>query len=214
MQQHHFPVPRTARYFTLGTPGSHLRQVWFVCHGYGCLAQRFLENFEVLDDGRRLVIAPEGLSRYYTDHDGGTVGASWMTREDRLAEITDYVSYLDSLYEHVFKRVDRSSVTVYVLGFSQGAHTATRWISHGSAVADRLILWGQVLPADLDLEMAWAKLEDSRITLVAGTRDELVPAPKLEESEARLLEHDIPYETIKYNGGHRLDKRVLRSLAG
>jgi len=214
MQQHHFPVPRTARYFTLGAAGSHLRQVWFVCHGYGCLAQRFLENFKALDDGTRFVIAPEGLSRYYTDHDGGTVGACWMTREDRLAEITDYVAYLDSLYKHVCKRIDRSSVTVCVLGFSQGAHTAARWISHGSAVADRLILWGEVLPADLDLEMAWAKLEDSRITFVVGTRDELVPAPKLEESEARLLEHDIPYETIKYNGGHRLDRRVLRSLAG
>jgi predicted esterase len=62
--------------------------------------------------------------------------------------------------------------------------------------------------------MAWAKLEDSRITFVAGTRDSLVPAAKLEESEERLIEHDIPYETIRYNGGHRLDKRVLRSLAG
>jgi predicted esterase len=214
MQQHHFPVPRTARYFTLGSSGTHLRQVWFVYHGYGELAQEFLEHFELLDDGQRLVIAPEGLSRFYTDHDGGTVGASWMTREDRLAEIADYVSYLDSLYTHVFKRVDRASVTVYVLGFSQGAHTATRWISHGNAIADRLILWGQTLPTDLDLEVAWAKLEDSRLTLVVGTRDELVAAAKLEESEARLLEHEIPYETIKYNGGHRLDKRVLRSIAG
>ena len=214
MQQHHLPTPRTARYFTLGASGDHLRQVWFVCHGYGELAQQFLKHFEVLDDGRRLVIAPEGLSRYYTDHDGGTVGASWMTSEDRLAEISDYVGYLDALYTHVFQQVDRASVTVYVLGFSQGAHTVTRWISHGSAIADRLILWGQILPTDLDLEMAWAKLEDSRLTLVAGTRDQLVPAPKLEESEARLLEHDIPYETIRYNGGHRLDKRVLRSIAG
>jgi predicted esterase len=214
MQQHHFPVPRTARYFTLGSFGNHLRQVWFVCHGYAELAQVFLKHFELLDDGQRLVIAPEGLSRFYTDHDGGTVGASWMTRGDRLAEIADYVSYLDSLYKHVFKRVDRASVTVYVLGFSQGAHTATRWISHGNAIADRLILWGQILPTDLDLEVAWAKLEDSRLTLVVGTRDKLVPAAKLEESEERLLKHEIPYETIKYNGGHRLDKRVLRSLAG
>ncbi len=137
-----------------------------------------------------------------------------MTKDDRLAEITDYVGYLDSLYHHVFKRVDRSSVAVYVLGFSQGAHAVARWISHGSAIADRLIVWGAVLPPDLDLEMAWAKLEDSRITFVAGTRDGVVPAAKLEESEERLLEHDIPYETIRYNGGHRLDKRVLRSLAG
>lgn len=214
MQQHHFPVPRSARYFTLGRPSNHLRQVWFVCHGYGELAHEFLRHFELLDDGQRLVIAPEGLSRYYTDHDGGSVGASWMTREDRLAEINDYVGFLDALYEQVFKRTDRSSVAVYVLGFSQGAHTAARWISRGRATADRLIVWGQVLPPDLDLEMAWAKLEDSRVTFVVGTRDELVPPLQLEEAEERLLEHEIPYETIRFNGGHRLDKRVLRSIAG
>ncbi|NIM48528.1 MAG: phospholipase, partial [Gemmatimonadales bacterium] len=141
MQEHRFPTSRTARYFTLGTHRRDVRQVWFVCHGYGQLAQQFLRQFEVLDDGRRLIVAPEGLSRYYIDHTDRRVGASWMTSEDRLSEISDYVDYLDALYEHVLKRHRRSSVDVYVLGFSQGAATAARWISHGSATTDRLILW-------------------------------------------------------------------------
>jgi predicted esterase len=214
MQQHHFTVSRTARYFTLGASNDPVRQVWFVCHGYGRLAQEFLADFAPLDDGRRLIVAPEGLSRYYTDHPARVVGASWMTREDRLAEISDYVAYLDALYRHVFDGLDRSVVTVHVLGFSQGAATVARWVTHGAAVVDRLILWGGMLPPDLDLGVAWGKLEDSRLTFVVGTRDPQLDAAELEHMESRLMEKDIPFEKVQFNGGHRLDKRVLKSLAG
>lgn len=213
MQEHHVHVPRTARYFTLGAGGADTREVWFVCHGYGRLAHEFLREFHVLDDGTRLLVAPEGLSRFYTDHPRQVVGASWMTREDRLAEITDYVKYLDTVYEHVFRSVPRSSVTVLVLGFSQGAAAAARWISLGRAVADRLVLWGEVPPADLDLEFAWAKLRDARLTIVVGSEDQYVDTSQLLKMEARLLEHEIPYETIMFDGGHRLDGSVLQSLA-
>ena len=100
-----------------------------------------------------------------------------------------------------------------VLGFSQGAATVARWISLGHAVADRLILWGEIPPPDLDLEMAWGKLEDSRLTLVAGTEDRYVDSAQLLQAEAKLLKHGIPYETIMFEGGHHLDESTLRSLA-
>ena len=213
MQEHHVHVPRTARYFTLGAGAEDARQIWFVCHGYGRLAHEFLREFHVLDDGTRLLVAPEGLSRFYTNHQKRLAGASWMTREDRLAEIADYVKYLDTVYEHVFRNVGRTAVSVVVLGFSQGAAAAVRWISLGGAVADRLVLWGEVPPADLDLEFAWAKLRDSRLTIVVGNEDRYVDTSQLLKVEARLLEHEIPYETIMFDGGHRLDGSVLQSLA-
>ena len=213
MREHHLHVPRTARYYTLGPEQDDVRQVWFVCHGYGQLANEFLEQFRPLDDGTRLFVAPEGPSRYYTNHARGMVGASWMTREDRLTEIADYVNYLDALHDHVFSSVTRSSVTLYVFGFSQGAATAARWVSLGRAIANRLVLWGELPPPDLDLEVAWSKLEDSRITIVVGREDRYVDASQLAVAEERLLDHEIPYETISYDGGHHLDDSVLRSLA-
>ena len=213
MQEHHLTVPCTARYFTLGTLSPLTRQVWFVCHGYGQLADRFLNDFAVLDDPQRYLVAPEGLSRYYTNHARREVGASWMTREDRLVDIANYVRYLDALYDHVFSAVRRTRVAVTVLGYSQGGATAARWISHGRAVADRLVLWGELLPPDLDLDTAWGKLEDARLTLVVGREDVHVDEARLTESEAVLLERDIPFETVRYDGGHALDQVVLRSLA-
>src|SRR6266498_2722637 len=141
MQEHRLTVSRTARYFTLGRPD---REVWFVLHGYGQLAALFLRHFEPLDDGTRLIVAPEGLSRFYLTEDPAErrVGASWMTREDRLTEIEDYVQYLDAVHADVVGSVDRSLVKVRVLGFSQGAATACRWASTGASRVDRLIVWG------------------------------------------------------------------------
>ncbi len=213
MQEHHLTVPCTARFFTLGHPSASVKQVWFLCHGYGQLAATLLEEFRVLDNGDRYLVAPEGLSRYYTNHRAKAVGASWMTREDRLSEIADYVRYLDHLYEHVFATVRRSDVGVYVLGFSQGAATAARWISLGQAVADRLILWGELLPPDLDLEAAWGKLEDARLTFVVGSQDRYLDPDGLLTMEERLFDHEIPYETIAYDGGHWIDRDILNSLA-
>ncbi len=151
MQEHHLAVSRMARYFTLG--GGEPREVWFACHGYGQLASRFLEKLRVLDDGHRLLVAPEGLSRFYLSESPTErrVGASWMTREDRLAEIEDYLQYLDAVYADIFGLLDRTRVTVHALGFSQGASTVSRWAAMGKARVDRLILWGGELPPDLDL---------------------------------------------------------------
>src|SRR5439155_683249 len=126
MHEHHLSVSRTARYFTLGERSAAEAEVGFACHGYGQLAARFLEKLRVLDDGTRYLVAPEGLSRFYLSESPTErrVGASWMTREDRLAEIADYVQYLDAVYQEVFGLLDRSQVTVHALGFSQGVATA------------------------------------------------------------------------------------------
>ncbi|HJS73420.1 MAG TPA: phospholipase, partial [Vicinamibacteria bacterium] len=87
-ESHHLAVPRTARYLTLGPGEGPIEEVWFLLHGYGQLASELLHYARALAGDRRLLVAPEGLSRFYhEDHE--KVGASWMTREDRLAEIDD-----------------------------------------------------------------------------------------------------------------------------
>src|SRR2546422_7249490 len=88
VKEHHISVKRTARYFALGDP-ARAGEVWFACHGYGQLAARFLEKLRVLDDGRRYLVAPEGLSRFYlsespTERRGG---AGWMRSEEHTSEI-------------------------------------------------------------------------------------------------------------------------------
>ncbi len=213
MRQHHLTISRNARFATLGNVSDELRQVWFVCHGYGQLADRFLSYFSALDDGSRLIVAPEGLSRYYVDHAARKVGASWMTAEDRLTDIADYVAYLNQLHAAVLDGVARDSIRLYVLGFSQGAATASRWTAMGDVRVDRLILWGGLVPPDLDLEGFADPLRAAQLTVVVGDEDETVPAVALERATARLQEAGIPYEQILFPGGHRLDRDILADLA-
>ena len=212
MEEHQLGVHRTARYYTL-EPKEEPQEVWFVLHGYGQLAQYFIRHFDAIQNGRRLIVAPEALSRYYLPgHE--RVGASWMTREDRLAEIDDYLAYLDTLHDQIFERVDRGRVTVHVLGFSQGGASAARWVTMGRVDADRLILWASGLPHDLDLPAHVETIRRSALTLVVGTKDDHVTPTLVAEQEALLAEHDIPYRLHTFAGAHKIDADALTRLAG
>lgn len=210
MHEHRLPVSRTARYFTLGAAATAAREVWFVLHGYGQLAARFLRGFAPLDDGKRLIVAPEALSRFYLDPaEHQKVGATWMTREDRLTEIADYVRYLDAVYQDVFVRVQRAGKTVQVLGFSQGAATACRWAALGSTEIDRLIVWSGEVPPDLDL----AGLRRIPLVFVHGRQDEFITSKVAATIEARLREHGIQYRMVPFEGAHELDEGLLVGVA-
>src|SRR5438876_1607028 len=218
MQEHHIGVTRSARYFTLGDSSRGVGEVWFVCHGYGQLAARFLEKLRVLDDGRRYLVAPEGLSRFYLSESPTErrVGATWMTREDRLAEIDDYVAYLDAVSADVFTSLDRVRVTVHALGYSQGASTVSRWAALGKAKIDRLTLWDGEFPPDLDLtvDAVVGRLRAARMTLVYGRSDEYITPKIVETTTTRLRQHGISFNEIAFDGGHELNEGVLRSLSG
>jgi len=193
-----------------------LRQVWFVCHGYQQLASRFARYFAAIDDGHTYIVAPEALSRFYIDEAQGEhstnskVGASWMTREDRLNEIVDYVKYLDRLYADVFETIDRRMVQVVALGFSQGVATVSRWLERGEADIDHLIAWGSLIPNDVDLGAdRYAKVA---MRIVIGDDDVITPQAGLDALEERLAAKRIAYELVRFKGGHHLNKDVLTNL--
>ena len=102
IQELHISIPRTARYFTIGEITPNTKNIWFVLHGYGQLAKKFIEPFEELSNDETVIIAPEALSRFYLNGGNGNIGANWMTKEDRDNEINDYVNYLDELYSSLF----------------------------------------------------------------------------------------------------------------
>ena len=217
--EHHISVARTARYYTLGTPSSQITDVWFVCHGYAQLALDFLKEFEVIEEPNRLIVAPEALSRFYVPAVTGfhgpeaSIGATWMTREDRKVEIADYVAYLDHLYEEVFRQVPRDNVSVTVVGFSQGGATANRWLTHGKARADRLLMWGCLLASDSDLNQAATFFKDVELSIVYGKRDKFADTGMIADYEKQLQENSIPYKLTTFDGGHRMDRETLRRLA-
>ena len=202
-------------------------EVWFLLHGYGQLAPRFLRYFQELDDGSRLLVAPEGLHRHYLDRGERKVGASWMTSEDRLTDIQDYVEWLERLHDRMVGRVEDAGspveagggpvegegVPVVALGFSQGVHTLSRWLAFGRARIDAAVLWGSHLPPDLDVEEHADALRRARILLVAGDRDPHFGPEAVARAEERLAEAGVPFRTLGFEGGHRIDRDVLARIA-
>jgi len=215
---HHLRVRRTARYYTLGGASGGVRTVWVVLHGYSQLAAVFIRFFSDLAGPDSLVLAPEALNRYYlVGPEAGAaterpVGATWMTREDRASEISDYVEYLDTLYDEVILEHARSGARVAVVGFSQGAATATRWLMHGRASIDRLILWGGLLPPETDISAANARLRGTPLTIVVGTRDRYIDEESLGLEIARLGAAKLPCDLIRFDGGHVITRGVFPRL--
>jgi predicted esterase len=207
---HSLKVSRTARVATLGSPDT--ADVWWVVlHGYGQLAADFIEDFDSIVTPGRCVIAPEGLSRFYVDemNEHDQVGASWMTKEAREAEITDYLHYLDKTV-HALSAEPPSSI--HVLGFSQGTATASRWALMGDTTVDRLILWGGAPAQDLDLEGHADALRALDLTLVAGTDDPYLTPKHLSAVRRQIRAQDIPLDVHTFEGGHHLDTPTLCTI--
>lgn len=203
----------------MGSFDAKLSEVWLVCHGQGQLAARFLSRFRALERDDRLFIAPEALSRYYLEpptsaHRGDTpVGAIWMTREDREAEIADQARYLDMVYEEVFRGIDRAGVRLWVLGFSQGVSTVARWLARGKQTADRVVLWAGMIPPELDANGARALAARAPVTVVVGNSDQLATAEVVAAQEARLRALGVPFTARTFDGPHDLSDAALLELA-
>ena len=214
MTEHHIAVTRSARYYQLGELSAHTRRVWFVCHGYGQLAAYFSRHFAFITeaDPTTVVIAPEGLSRFYLNGTGGRVGASWMTRDDRLHEIDDHIGFLDLLSDSVLAQCP-ADVHITVLGFSQGTATVSRWLAQARFRPAHLILWAGGFPDDLDPIAARHFLKNLPLTVVIGTDDEYISASRMAHQQQQLQQLGAMPTIISFTGKHEMTRAVLAKLA-
>lgn len=205
-------VNKTARYFVLGEISDQVKEIWFVCHGYSQLANYFLKKFEALNSPDILIVAPEGLHRFYMQGASGRVAASWMTKEDREDDIRDYVSYLDSVYKEVLSQLKNKKALINILGFSQGAATVCRWLAMGNIHADKLILWAGAFPDDLDLKVNKKIFDELKVYFVLGDKDEYINEEQANEHVSRL-EGQLNFEIVRFKGGHEIHQETLKKIA-
>ncbi len=206
VEERYILAQRTARYHVLGTLEA-APEIWIALHGYGQLARYFLNSFKGLEQGR-CIVAPEGLSRFYLDAEHTRVGATWMTREDRLHEIDDHVAYLDALCDEL-RRSAMPGVRIRALGFSQGVATLMRWAVRGRTDLDEVVAWGGNLPPDLDPSRVRARLSNATVHLVHGEADALVGPEVVERDAATLRACGLGVELVLHAGGHALDRTTL-----
>jgi predicted esterase len=212
INQKYINTTKTARYYTLGKPSKYLTNVWFVFHGYGQLAEEFLELFKAIANDKILLVAPEAMNKFYARGFTGKICTTWMTKEDRENEIKDYINMINNVYNEICEIIDSTKVRINVLGFSQGGHTAIRWLSEKQTSVNRLILWGSGMPRDISYNSNLVYWNEIKIKLVVGNKDQFITEEKLNEELVFLDSQKISFDLIKYDGSHEIDASNLRKI--
>lgn len=218
---HTLEVPRTARWWSLSPSGNvPVRGTLFVLHGYGQLAEYFIRKFQRQADEGWHIVAPEGGHRFYLKGTSGRVGASWMTKEERLSDIADHVRFLDLV------RVQcpfSGSGPQVLLGFSQGVATALRWVAQGQFKPSEwtgLLAHSGVIPPDLsDTDSRFHSAP--ALQLITGHADPYIQDPELRFQTAESAWKQAggqPDNVVHhgFEGGHDIDpdtvSRILSTI--
>ena len=206
MQTHHIPVTKTARYHTIGSLNEQTEEVWFVIHGCAQLASEYLNGFVPLDNGKRFIIAPEALNRFYLRVGKPEVGATWMTKEDREHEMADYKAYLNALYDSF--SLDKYKAKIVVLGFSQGVATVSRWIYQNPRKVDTLIFYAGEPGNELQNPESIASFDKTKNYFIWGHED-----PFINELNIPKFKSMLPnFEFISFEGKHEINAEVLAAI--
>jgi len=191
---------KTFRYASAGNRNAKV--LLYVLHGYGQLAPYFIRKFDYLKD--YFIVAPEGMHRFYLKGSSGRVGASWMTKEERMDDIEDNCKWLTELHQKL--TADQTYEKVIILGFSQGGATAARWFYDERMQADHLIMWASVFPPDLSPENL-IKDHTGPQLFVLGDQDEY-----FEQEQQKLVidkYSQLQFKTISYSGKHDICQETL-----
>jgi len=205
--QNKITVNKTAFYHTLGEVKT-AQTIWIVLHGYGYLAEFFINKFNPILNDTTAVVAPEALSKFYLNGVGidGRMGASWMTKDNRDSEIEDYINYLDQLYVAIIEENGTVNVKINIVGFSQGGATASRWIANKKSKCDNFILWASNFPEDLSLNLL---SDNNKAFALFGDNDKYINEKQINAYEHFLNASTIEYQLIRFKGKHDIPAEVL-----
>jgi predicted esterase len=194
------------RYFTLGNRET-AKKLLFVLHGYGQMPEYFIQKFNELSD-EYFIVAPEGMHRFYLKGSSGRVGASWMTKEDRLSDIDDTLNFLNKLHAQFSEQFAVADMSI--LGFSQGAATAARWFYTSDKLAHQLIIWASVFPPDLAISDEINPTTHFKAKFVIGNQDEYFNAEQ--QNELVQFYADKGYKVFQFEGKHDIDSITLTQI--
>ena len=137
----------------------------------------------------------------------GRVGASWMTKDERLVDIANQREYLSSVFRWIEEKAPHS--TIHCIGFSQGVATIMRCIGHQGVLPASLLAWAGSWPPDLD-KTNRAALNALTFKAWFGTQDEYINTEKQEQMVTHYREkYNFEPMVGIYEGGHSFDAEKL-----
>ncbi|HET9370630.1 MAG TPA: hypothetical protein VFO19_10300 [Vicinamibacterales bacterium] len=178
-------------------------------HGYGQGGEEFLQDvLKIPGISAWRVASVQALHRFYARDE--RIVASWMTRQDRDAAITDNIAYANAVVDTL--SAGGPAARIVCLGFSQGASMAYRAGVLGARRADGVIALAGDIPPDAKSASgtrgAWP-----RVLIGVGDREAWYVGRKLEDDLTFLTEHHVGHELVRFDGGHEWTD-TFRAAAG
>lgn len=208
--QNYLEVNIKASYYTHNKLTKDTKRVWLVFHGYGQLAEFFIKKFEGLDPEENFIVAPQGLSKYYLNGVYGRVGASWMTKEDRLTEIDNQYAYIDAVLKEIG---DISAKQLIYFGFSQGTATMGRYASHAKIPFEKMIIWAGTFPPDTNPD-DWGYLTGKEEIHYYTSREDIYFKEEMIDNQNQVVKEALGREPQLhwYEGGHKVIPGLLHEI--
>lgn len=206
-----FKYQHTAHYRTSHVVNRNEKEILVALHGYGQLSQYFLRKLQPIFREDRLIVVPEATNYAYHEGFSGKVGANWMTRHERESAIKNNNNYLNGLLENILLKYKVKPI-VKVLGFSQGAATATRWVSQLPFSVESLVLWSGGFAHDLNFQKTGEKLKNSEVMIVLGNSDNLLTPDSIHKQNEFLSLLPFEVKKLQFEGGHDLNIPLLQEI--
>lgn len=178
-------------------------------HGYGQSAAAMLGPLRRIAPEGSVLVAVQGLHRFYTRGTGEIV-AHWMTSEDRELMIADNAEYAGRVVAQVKHRIGGEAGPLFYVGFSQGVPMAYRSALFSGHETAAVIALGGDLPPDLE-EAALRRLP--RILIGRGSGEEWYTEEKLAADVGRLGRAGVRFESKPYQGGHEWTEEFIGTCA-
>lgn len=201
----------SAHYRTSHIVNRQEKEIFIALHGYGQLSEFFLRKLHPIFFEDRLIIVPEATNYAYLQGFSGRVGANWMTKHEREIAIVNNNNYLNALLQSFLLKYSNKP-KIKVMGFSQGAATATRWVSQLDVPVDTLILWGGGFAHDLDLGKTSENLQGTKCYIALGDQDEFVTEESIQKQDELIKAMGLEVERLSYPGGHDLEIQLLAKI--
>ena len=209
MSTHFLEVRQKQRVEVLGELHENTTDIWLALHGYGQLVEYFQRHFRGSVSSSRAFVFPQGAHKFYLQGTEGRVGASWMTKEDRLTDIVNQRLYLDEVCNWVSTQAPNARF--HMVGFSQGVATGMRFLGYSTVTFHSLLAWAGSWPPDLD-ENSQASTRALHMSAWFGTEDPFVDEAKKQERINHYKEnYSIVPEVGTYEGKHTFDSDILAS---
>lgn len=197
----------TNTYSLLNKYTEKTKNVWMVFHGMGYLSKYFIKHFEKMDRDKNFIIAPQAPSKYYQDRNFKHVGASWLTRENTLAETENVLKYVDAVFE---KELNNEACNLIIMGYSQGVSIALRWVANRKIQCDKIVLHSGGIPRELNQSDFQFLNSSTPIIFMYGNQDPHINDERKKEEglkASKLFGERLKIEV--FEGGHEVNQNAL-----